>query len=198
MRLLVVDTETGGIDPQTNSILSVAAVVWDGERTKSELDLAIVEPILSVTPRAMEINRINLAEHTKRAVTPAVAVKQINTFLLEHFPTEMMSKAKIALAGHNIGFDVSFLKRLYLLGGGNYDQIFSHRLLDTAGIVRFLSLAGVTPLADAGSDEAFSYFGIYVPDEDRHTALGDVRATADLLTKLVDAGQSLGKKHFAA
>jgi DNA polymerase-3 subunit epsilon len=198
MRLLVIDTETGGTDAQTNSILSLAAVVWDNARTSVEFDVAIVEPILSVTPKAMEINRIDLAEHAKHGVPPAVAVELFNTFLLENFPTEIMSHAKVVLSGHNIGFDVAFLKRLYVLGGGNFDEMFSHRLLDTAGIVRFLSLAGLTPLASAGSSEAFSHFGIVVPDCDRHTALGDARATADLLTKLVGVGRTLDAKHFAA
>lgn len=57
--------------------------------------------------------------------------------------------------------------------------------MDTAGVLRFLSLANLLPLSGAGLDEALKHFGIEVPDKKRHTALGDARATAQLLSKLV-------------
>ncbi len=61
--------------------------------------------------------------------------------------------------------------------------MFSHRLLDTCGIVRYLVLSGVLPLKGAGSDEAFKYYGV-TPDK-RHSALADAEATAKLLDCLI-------------
>ena len=37
-----------------------------------------------------------------------------------------------------------------------------------------------------GSDAAFKYCGVTFTEGQRHTALGDVRATASLLTRLVE------------
>lgn len=184
-RLFVIDTETGGIDPQTHSLLSFAGVVWSDGAIEAEFDVKIVEPVMSVTAQAMGVNRISIVDHAAKAVAPAVAAKQLQTFLRKHFREELKSGAKVALAGHNVGFDIGFLKRLCKLGDASFDSLFSHRSLDTAGILRFMALAGRAPLQGAGLDEALVHFGVTVPEPLRHTALGDARATAELLNSLV-------------
>jgi DNA polymerase III epsilon subunit-like protein len=184
-RLLLIDTETGGIDPQTHSILSVAGVVWVDGKIEAEFDLKIVEPTLSVTVQAMQINRINLVDHAAGAFTPVEAGKQLTAFLRKHFRDELKSGAKVALAGHNVGFDIGFLKRLCRLGDVAYNEFFSHRSLDTSSILRFMDLAGSAPLQSAGLEEALKHFEITVPEPMRHTALGDARGTAALLNELI-------------
>jgi DNA polymerase III epsilon subunit-like protein len=185
-RLLVVDTETGGVDPQIHSIFSLAAIVWEDGKLGAEFEVLIVEPLLAVTGRALEINGIDIVDHCKRGVGPADAVARLQSFLRDHFPEELGSRNKISLAGHNVNFDVGFMKRLFRLAGLSYEDMFSHRVMDTAGLLRFLTLAKKLPLSGAGADEAFQYFGIEVPKGKRHTALGDARATALLLNKLID------------
>ena len=59
-------------------------------------------------------------------------------------------------------------------------------MLDTASILRFLSLTGRLPAAAVASSEAFAHLGVSIAAEMRHTALGDARATAELLTRLVE------------
>ncbi len=184
-RLFVIDTETGGIDPQTHSILSFAGVVWADGKVQAEFDVPIAEPLFSVTAQAMKVNRINLADHAATAVAPTVAAKRLATFLRKHFREELKSGAKVALAGHNVGFDIGFLKRLCRLGGISFDEMFSHRSLDTASILRFVALAGRAPLQGAGLDEALAHFGVAVPGPSRHTALGDALGTAELLNCLI-------------
>lgn len=186
-RLIVFDTETGGTDPSVHSILSLGAVVWEDGRLDAEFNVLILESELSLTKRAMEINHIDIAEHKKQALAPAAAMERFRAFLEKNFAEELRSKDKITLAGHNVNFDVGFLRRLCRLAGVNFEEMFSHRVMDTAGVVRFLNLAGKLKLSGAGSSEAFQHFGIEVPPEDRHTALGDAKATAVLLTKLIEA-----------
>jgi DNA polymerase III epsilon subunit-like protein len=186
-KLLIVDTETGGVDPGMHSILSVGAVVWDDGQLGAEFEVLIAEDSIQVTERAMEINGIDLSAHRCSGLSPASAMARFAEFLREHFRDELATGAKIALAGHNIGFDIGFLKRLCRYAGVEFDAFFSHRSLDTAAVIRFLSLAGVLPLASAGSDEAFSYFGVPFGAGTRHTALGDARATAHLLNSLIKA-----------
>lgn len=181
-RMLVLDTETGGIDPMTNSILSLGTVVWEDGVLGAEFEVKIKEPILSLTIEAMAINRIDLVEHAKTALSPAEAMKRFRAFLKKHFKNE----PKIALVGHNVGFDIGFLKRLCRLSEQNYDDLFSHRSTDTAGILRFMALAGRSNLSGAGLDEALAHFNVKVNGGLRHTALEDARATALLLTKLVE------------
>lgn len=184
-RLFVIDTETGGIDPQAHSILSLAGVVWNDGRIEAELDLKIAEPTFSVTAQALGVNRINLVDHAAGAFSPGEAGKQLSAFLRKHFSEELKSGAKVALAGHNVGFDIGFLRRLCRLGDVPFNDLFSHRSLDTSGILRFMSLAGRAPLQGAGLEEALQHFQIVVPGDLRHTALGDARGTAELLSNLI-------------
>lgn len=88
--------------------------------------------------------------------------------------------------GHNLFFDVSFLRRLYRQAGIAFDPVFSHRLTDTAAIIRFLVLAERLPLTGASSTEAFDFFHIPFNSDRRHTALEDARTTALLLNKLIE------------
>jgi hypothetical protein len=59
-------------------------------------------------------------------------------------------------------------------------------LLDTASVIQLFIVAGKLLLENASSDTAFDYFEIDIPANDRHTALGDVRGTATLLSRLVE------------
>lgn len=185
MKLLVVDTETGGIDPTKHSILTLGVVLWEDGVIGESTEVAVWEaPYPSVDEEAMRINGIDLEELRGRAVPPTDAVVALNRFLETHFgPTR--GREKIGLVGHNLGFDILFLKRLYALAGVVYDDVFSHRGLDTASVIRFLHLAGRLPLASASLDSTIEYFEIEVVRGTRHTATADALITAEVLNRLL-------------
>jgi DNA polymerase III epsilon subunit-like protein len=178
-KILFIDTETGGIDPAKNSLLSLAMVVWKEAEIKASMEILINDGVLDVTAKALEINGIDLEEHKKKAVTPAVAIQQFDNFLKEHFP----EGEKIVLGGHNITFDVNFLNAFLTKNGYSFQQRFSHRYVDTATILFYLYLTGKIKTKIVSSQDAFNSFGITV--KGRHTALGDVLATAKLFSILV-------------
>lgn len=191
-KLLVFDTETGGLDAQIHSILSLGAVVWDDGQLMDTFEELIEEPDLVAEPGALEINRINLEQHRLHSVPPVEVMARFTSFLGRNF--DRSNGDRISLVGHNVGFDVSFLRRLCRLAGVAYDDLFSHRVLDTAGITRFLILAGKLPLTGAGSTEAFEYFKIPIQTEKRHSALEDAKATAVLLNCLIDVARRPGTR----
>jgi DNA polymerase III epsilon subunit-like protein len=178
-KILFIDTETGGIDPAGNSLLSLALVVWKDLEIKASIEILINDGVLNVTPKALEINGIDLDEHKKKAVNPAVALQQLDNFLGIHFPRD----EKIVLAGHNITFDVNFLNVFLTRNGYNFQQRFSHRFVDTSTILFYLYLTGKIKRKLTASQDALDYFGIIV--QGRHTALGDALATAQLFSKLI-------------
>jgi DNA polymerase-3 subunit epsilon len=184
-KLLVIDTETGGLDPSVYSILSLGAVVWNDGELEDEFEVFINEPDIKAEARALEINGIKWDWLRGHGVPPAEAVGRLDSFVRAHFSAAQIEE-KIPIAGHNAGFDVAFLKRLYSFTEYRYNDLFSHRILDTAGIIRFLILADKIPLRSAGSDAGFEFFKIEVGKGERHTALGDARATAELLSRAVD------------
>lgn len=178
-KILFIDTETGGIDPASHSLLSLALVVWKELEVRASIEILVNDGVLNVTEKALEINGINLSEHKKKAVSPVLALQQVDQFLDLHFSRD----EKIILGGHNINFDVNFLNAFLTRNGYNFQQRFSHRFVDTSSILFYLYLTGKIKRKLTASQDAFDYFGITVPG--RHTALGDAFATAQLFSKLV-------------
>src|SRR5260221_5314788 len=173
-KILFVDTETGGLDPSKNSLLSVAFAVWQEFDIRATKEILINDGVLSVTSKAMEITGIDLNEHKSKANSVEDAIKDLNMFLSDHFE----DGEKITLGGHNITFDVNFLKHFLTSNGYNWSKRFSHRYVDTATILYYLYLSGNLKQKAISSQEAFDLFGIQVTG--RHTALGDVVATTKL------------------
>lgn len=180
-KLLVIDTETGGVDPLTASLLTLGAVVWDRGEIRDQIELHIKESQIVAEQEALRINQIDLRTVEAYGLEPREAVKQFEAFVDANFAP----KEEVVLAGHNISFDVGFLKRLYRLADLDYPRRFSHRTFDTASILRYLSLGSVIKITDVSSNSAFAYFNVCPPVEKRHSALADALATAHLISHLV-------------
>lgn len=186
-RFLVIDTETGGFDPLIWSVLSIGAVVWEDGNLLGEVEVLVAERPIHADPAAMKVNRIDPKRHAEIGLAPPQAIAVLDAFFLKYFP-----EGKISLAGHNVGFDIGFLQRLYRLAGIDYEQRFSHRSIDTSSIMTFLRLAEILPIPSTSLDSGLKYFRIGVKDGERHSALADARGTATLLTALIDL---VGKPH---
>lgn len=175
-QVAVIDTETGGLDPLEHSLLTLALVAGDG---RDRMEIVIAEPELHVTQRSLEITRLDPAEIAAQGLSPAAACDAIEAFLERNAPGQDW-----LLCGHNITFDVNFLKRLYRLAGRPYPRCLGHRTIDTHALIWALTAAGKLPVLK-GSDDAFRHFGLEPPPALRHTALGDAVATRDMLERLV-------------
>ena len=178
-RLLFIDTETGGLDPDKHSLLSLAMVVWEDMEIIDSQELLINDGILSVTKEALSINKIDIEKHKQLAISSSQAIEKIFLFVSKHFPQQ----EKITLAGHNVHFDANFLMCFLSNNNKDFTEYFSHRIIDTSSILYYLYLAGHIKHRAISSDEAFDLFGIKV--EGRHTAIGDAIATATLFTRLL-------------
>ena len=177
-RLLFIDTETGGLDPLKHSLLSIGVVVWDkksGELFSDEY--YIYSDNYVVTKSATRINHFNLTEHNLHAVAPTIVVQKLFKIRDKYFDKDGL----LPLAGHNVTFDIQFIKQLFFQCGRSYEKLFSHRAVDTYTVIKFLTDCQLIPNSISSSASAFKYFNITV--EGRHTALGDARATMQLYSK---------------
>lgn len=181
-QILVIDTETGGLNPQEHSILSLGMTSWNGQHSQ---EFFILEKTLVTHPRSMEINGIDLKWLRSHGKSPHETCEHIDHFLKD-LPTR-----PLILAGHNISFDIAFLKRLYRLAQRPLPDVFSHRSVDTHSLLWLLAQQGHIPAHACTSDGAFAYFDIEPPEELRHTALADAIATRELLKKIVGYLQAL-------
>jgi len=178
-KLLFLDTETGGTDPNKHSLLSMALVVWQDYKIVDSVEILIDDGFLNVTEEAMKINKIDLENHKKNSISINEAVKKFFYFIDKYFSRN----ERIVLAGHNIAFDINFIKNFLLANNYNFSDRFSHRCVDTSSILYYLYCTGVIKSKEVSSQEAFDFFKISVMG--RHTAKGDAVATAELFNVLI-------------
>lgn len=179
--LVFIDTETGGIDPEKHSLLSIAFVVWkSGEGVIDSKELFIKSQEYSFTKEAQNINKFDKEKHENKALEPKEVITQIELFLSKYYP----DLKEIELAGHNTQFDVAFLRFFLKQNNRSFNQLFSHRIVDTYSILKLLTDAALIPNGINSSAKAFSFYKIKV--KNRHSALGDAIATANLYAKIVE------------
>ena len=187
-KILVIDTETGGLDADKFSILSLGAVVWSDEPgfRREKFETFVAENPIIAEAGALAVNGLDVETLKVIGKNPASAASLFHNFVRRNFPGD----ERVTVAGHNVDFDVRFVKRLFRLAGfeADYAKTFSHRVLDTASIGRFLVLSHRLKLESASSDALFKFFGI--EPVKAHTALDDAWATANLLDCLIGVVQS--------
>lgn len=174
MKIVFLDTETGGINPLTSSLLSLGLVIWEDGNIKIKKEFFIKEDKYNVTPKAMEINNINLDELKKKGIEKLKIKQEIVKIIKENF------NEKAILAGHNVSFDISFLKKIFT--EEEFQEIFSYRSIDTASILKYISIKKNLSLNSL--DDAIKYYNLKI--EKRHTALEDAIVTAKIFTKLLE------------
>jgi DNA polymerase III epsilon subunit-like protein len=195
---MFIDVETGGLKPNTHSLLSVGISYWDIEE-EVELDsieVYIKEPQIMYVQEAMSINGISLSYLDKYGLTPIEAHKQLIEFIQQYYP---LPNNSAIVGGHNPAFDISFLERLPTLDinseqTGLYCTVhlldfFSHRIIDTSGLAKTLWWSDILKKDLSKSNELFDYFGIN--EEGRHTALFDARATGKSYCEIIKVLKNL-------
>lgn len=182
MRLLVLDTETGGLDAARHSLLTLGLVALEDDRILESTELWVRHEPYVVTGGGMKVNRIDLAAHHAQARPSLEAADALEAFCSRHFDAH-----PVTLVGHNIAFDRAFLGNFLASVGRDLEPRFHHRTVDTHALAFGLQQAGRLPAAlRLSSDGLFAHFGIEVPPEARHTALGDALATAELYLRLIE------------
>ncbi len=191
--VLVLDTETGGLSCKEHSLLTIAGIAWSADSQPQPLfSFYVKEPQIYTTSKAMEVNRVNRQKLEEEGLTPKEAVEAIRYALDHHYGP---SREPVMLCGHNIEFDMGFVERLYRLAGESVRQDFSRKTLDTVTLFQFFMAAGLIPPGNATGDRMFAALGVPIPDEHRHTALGDAWATALCLSRMA---QSVKRGQFPA
>lgn len=182
-KMLVVDMETTGLDPRRHGVVSLAAIVLDGGVEVDRRFFIVNDPFASWDDdEAASIHGLKLEVVSEVGVLPATVVDGITRMLRRFGMTE-----KVTLVSHGATFDSGFLRRLWGLGGGNYEAQFSHRMLCTHAAALFLAHAGALDLGEDGSaglDNLSRIFGL----EERgaiHDSMDDAERCKEVLARLV-------------
>ena len=179
-RFVFIDTETGGTDPKKHSLLSIGVVVWDKDiGIISQKEFFVKSKQYVVTREAQGINKFDIETHDKFAQDPKTVINELIAFLHNYFP----ENTAFPVVGHNVQFDINFLKVFFKQNGRSFNNYFAHRSIDTYSIFKAMSIAGLIDKNLNSSTDAFSYFNIKV--QKRHSALYDSIATVELFEKLL-------------
>ncbi len=179
-KLLIVDTETGGLDPDKQSILSIAALVYNDGAIEDEYYTLIAEGDIVAEPQALKVNKLSVAQCQSEGASPLAAANAIIAMLQKH---DM--RRDVRICAHNAAFDVGFLRRLWRLAGWSYSATFSYRSLCTQTGALLLEQAGRLDLpgGSASLDNLVKYWNIKLDRTGGHNALGDARACAEVLRR---------------
>ena len=174
---VVFDTETTGLSPASDEIVQIAAVrLVNCRRLESEVFDTLVDPGRPIPPGSTDVHGIT-DSMVKGAPTIAEVGRRFHNF----------AKGAVLIA-HNAPFDMEFLRRREVEIGASFDN----PVLDTV----LLSAVVFGQLEQHSLDALTARLGITIPDEARHTAIGDTVATADAFLKLVPMLRARGLQTF--
>jgi DNA polymerase III subunit epsilon len=175
---VVFDTETTGLLPgQGDEIVQIAAVrIVNGRRVEGEVFDTLVNPRRPIPLSSTEVHGI-----TEAMVQDAPYIEEVATRFRKFAEGAV-------LVAHNAPFDMEFLRRLEPTLGLRFDNpVFDTVLLS----------AVVYGQHEVHSLDALTHrLGITIPEEARHTAIGDTVATADAFLKLMPMLQGMGLPTF--
>lgn len=169
--IVYLDFETGGLDPKRHAILQAA---WIVERNGEVLQ----ERVFDVQPdknddlciAALDVNGFDL---------PRCRAGKYMSHVLMVLKNDCLQVTMPRLCGHNVQFDISFLKEA---ADRAHENLFLYldmqRFLDTAAIARYHDYMGNMLLINYKLTTLCEHFGIH--NDREHDALGDVRATREL------------------
>jgi DNA polymerase III alpha subunit (gram-positive type) len=182
-KYIAFDNETGGINP-TTTLLTTYFAILDAKLNKiDELELFLKpndnEPYV-VEAEGLFVNKINLIEHDKTAITFSTGGQQLVKFLKKHHVTGEF----LTPLGHNVPFDIQGINN-HLLGQKTWNQFVSYKAQDTQVIAAFMQRKGYLPMDMSMSlFSLVKYFNIDLVG-DQHTSKYDTLATVEVYKSLL-------------
>ena len=166
-RVVVVDVETTGWSAASDSIVEIACVTLDGGAITDTWS-SLVQPGRPVPAEVTRVHGITDAMLAP-APLPAAVAKPFR---------DRLGGATIAI--HNADFDLPFLEALLRRNGS--DPLYNP-VIDTLGLARGLYGPGGNSLEELTRRHGIAHASV-------HRALGDARATAELLLALTPRWES--------
>lgn len=178
MQYLFLDTETGGLGPDT-SLLTVGLLVCDSRFNildSLHQELMPDDGIYHVTGGGLSVNKINLVEHSKVAKKYKEWKTPLFLWLQKHSKD---GADKLVPVGKQVDGDIRKIHE-NLLTKNTWEQCVSHRSYDVSSVFWFLkSLGFLKEIENGGLGELCEYFG--VEHANQHNALADCYLTREVL-----------------
>ncbi len=180
---VVVDVETGGLNPATDALLEVAAVLLgmsdDGELGIRATHRFIVKPFEGAVldPASLKVTGIDPYSPLRPALDEGEALRR----LFKPIRSEVKAQAcqRAILVGHNAFFDLQFINATVERARVRRNPFHPFSSFDTA------TLAGVA-FGQTVLNRAVTAAGLEWEDDRAHSALYDAEMTARLFCEIVN------------
>lgn len=178
----ILDTETTGLHVEKgDQIISIASLkVSDLKIDEQNYLDELVNPNMKIPESSTKIHNI-----TDEQVKSKPSLLEISEKILKFLK-------KSVLVGHNINFDINFLKE-NSKGSQLADRMKVIKSIDTI----YLTASLYPDLKNYELSNLCEYFNIKTDDQIRHSALGDCIITARLFLHLISIAQTKGVKNIA-
>lgn len=184
VRFVVLDSETTGLNPRTDRIITIGAVAVHGG------DIVIDDgfsALLKVTENTSAVSVHGITrDQSRHGIDEPVAIEAFLDYLRDG-----------VIVGHHIGHDIATLDAALERHWGFQ---LRNRSLDTMDLTLHLERAGAfagrPQIREFSLDSLCAMFGV-IP-HDRHTADGDAFITAQIFLRLVRLASRLGRGTLAA
>jgi ribonuclease T len=180
---VIVDVETGGLDPEKNSLLELCAIFIGlndkGIYYPSETIHYNIEAHkeTETTAVALEINGIKPGHPFRSEVTEQHALTE--TFKQIRLKLKQTNCSRAVLVGHNAPFDLSFIQGACQRNNIKRNPFHKFTTLDTASICAIVY--GETVLAKAMEKAKIDFDATQA-----HSALYDTQKTAELFCQILN------------
>lgn len=188
---VVIDIETSGLNPGTDGLLEIAAVMLSvneyGRLCRGKTLSYHVEPFVGarIDQEALDITGIDPESPLRFAIPEAQALHRIFAAVQEQLEAQKCYRA--VLVGHNAWFDLSFILAAAKRAGIRRLPFHTFTTFDTASLAAVA--LGETVLARAARRARIS-FNV----KDAHSAIYDAEKTAELFCHIVNKVAELPRK----
>lgn len=195
-KILWIDTETSGLDPNRNGMIQLAMLMdIDGEVVDDlQIDIkpfpddvfqdkdgnqgtTIAKDMLKIisdfeTPTGIKITDIANYQGSESAI------QKINAFLQKHI-SKFDKSDKAYIGGYNVGFDIAFLSKFYEKCGDKYlGSYINWKQIDVRSVLYLLDYKGtIKPFENYKLATICQYYGIEL---EAHNPMSDIKATREI------------------
>lgn len=184
IRFVVLDTETTGLDPRKDAIVTIGAVaIENGEICLDDQFEALLQ--ISHNTSSVVVHGITRDAAEKYGVSEVEGLRAFLGYLRDG-----------VIVGHHIGFDVDILSARCQQ---RFGFALQNRWIDTMELTLHLEDAGAFGAPDRTERPSnFSLDGLCerfgIAPHDRHTAAGDAFITAQIFLKLLRKARQYGRR----
>ena len=195
-KIIVFDFETGGLNPENNPVMEIACFVTNQQEfSEGAIYDTLIKPYLGkegkelvYDDRALQVHGISISETEENGVSIQQMVKDLMELFKECNKGNSGAFNRPILAGHNVSFDIAFLKYAFELCGKNLSEFV---MSNNGEIVRWDTMELALQLwnDNPNGEQAYNLEACCrksgLGDFLAHRAVDDTRQTLNLLKTLI-------------